>query len=162
MYFEKFPTTNYSLDDISTVQTVRNIFLRIVFSDEIKNNYGLFDEYDVLDGETPEILADRFYSNPQYHWIILHMNDMLDPRYDWPLSSNNLRLYCESKYENINDIHHYVNADGYIVNSTAPGAIAVTNFQYEDEFNETKRRIKVLKPEYLEAVVRDFTNKLII
>lgn len=162
MYFEKFPTTNYSLDDISTVQTVRNIFLRIVFSDEIKNNYGLFDEYDVLDGETPEILADRFYSNPQYHWIILHMNDMLDPRYDWPLSSNNLRLYCESKYENINDVHHYVNADGYIVNSTAPGAVAVTNFQYEDELNETKRRIKVLKPEYLEAVVRDFINKLII
>ena len=85
MYFEKFPTTFYTLDDQKTVQIVRNIFLRLNINENIKNNLSLYDEYDVLDGETPEIVADKFYKNPQSHWLILHMNDILDPRFDWPL-----------------------------------------------------------------------------
>lgn len=160
MYFERFPTTYYSLDDLNSVQVVRNILVRVLFSDEIKNNFSLFDEYDILDGETPEIVADRFYRNAQYHWVILHMNNILDPRYDWPLSTVNLRNYCESKYDNINDVHHYENSEGYWVNSTAPGATPVTNFMYEDAQNELKRRIKILKPQYLESVIRDFNSKL--
>ena len=95
MYFEKFPTTFYTLDDQKTVQIVRNIFLRLNINENIKNNLSLYDEYDVLDGETPEIVADKFYKNPQYHWLILHMNDILDPRFDWPLSTNNLIKYCQ-------------------------------------------------------------------
>ena len=160
MYFEKLPNTLYSLDNRLTVQVVKNILLRVVISDEIKGNYSVFDEYDIQDGETPEILADRLYDNPQYHWVILHMNDMVDPRYDWPLSTSNLIKYCQSKYSNINDVHHYVNSNGVIVNSTEPGALPVSNYEYEDSINETKRRIKVLKPQYIEEVVREFTQKL--
>lgn len=160
MYFDKFPTTLYTLDDRETVQVVRNILLRISINDEIKNNLSLFDEYDIGDGETPEILADKLYGNPQYHWLILHYNDILDPRFDWPLSTHNLIKYCQSKYTNIYGIHHYINSDGYIVNSTEPGATSVSNYQYEDQENEKKRRIKILKPQYIEAVVREFNNKL--
>jgi hypothetical protein len=31
---------------------------------------------------------------------------------------------------------------------------------YENTVNETKRRIKILKPQYVEAVVKEFNNKL--
>jgi len=31
----------------------------------------------------------------------------------------------------------------------------VTNYDYETKLNEEKRRIKILKPEYLELVFRD-------
>jgi hypothetical protein len=160
MYFERFPTTYYTLDDQKSVQTVRNIFLRIVINDSIKNNFSLFDEYDIVEGETPEIVADRFYRNPQYHWLILHMNDILDPRYDWPLTTNNLVKYCEGKYTNIYATHHYENENGDQVNSNYPNATAISNYTYEDRINESKRRIKILKPQYVEAVLREFTNKL--
>lgn len=159
MYFDRLPTTYYTLDDKQTVQVVRNILLRIQISDDIKNNLSLFDEYDVLDGETPEIVADRFYGNPQYHWLVLHYNDILDPRFDWPLSTRNLIKYCQSKYTNIYGTHHYENSDGFIVNSTAPGATSVSNYKYEESVNESKRRIRVLKPQYVESVVREFNNK---
>ena len=149
MYFEKFPTTFYTLDDQKTVQIVRNIFLRLNINENIKNNLSLYDEYDVLDGETPEIVADKFYKNSQYHWLILHMNDILDPRFD-----------CQSKYTNIYATHHYEDADGYRVNSTQPGSTPISNFTYEEDLNESKRRIRMLKPQYLEAVSREFTNKL--
>jgi len=160
MYFEKFPTTFYTLDDQKTVQIVRNIFLRLNINENIKNNLSLYDEYDVLDGETPEIVADKFYKNPQYHWLILHMNDILDPRFDWPLSTNNLIKYCQSKYTNIYATHHYEDVDGYKVNSTEPGATPISNFTYEEDLNESKRRIRMLKHQFLEAVSREFTIKL--
>ncbi len=160
MYFEKFPITFFSLDDLETVQLVRNIFLRLNINQNIKDNLAIFDEYDILDGETPEIVADKFYRNPQLHWLILHMNDILDPRFDWPLSHINLIRYSQSKYANVGAIHHYIDANGYIVNSNYAGATSVSNFDYEDELNENKRRIKVLKPQYVEAVNKEFNNKL--
>ena len=36
----------------------------------------------------------------------------------------------------------------------------VTNFTLEDENNEVKRRIKILKSSYVDAVVSDFKKKL--
>ena len=160
MYFDKLPVTYYTLDDARSVQLVRNIFLRCIITDEIKNNYSVYDEYDIQDGETPEILSSKIYGNSEYHWLILHMNEIIDPRYDWPLSTFNLIKYCQSKYTNINGTHHYENTTGDWVNSTASGAVSVSNFQYEEKINETKRRIKILKPKYIDAVVKEFTAKI--
>jgi len=36
----------------------------------------------------------------------------------------------------------------------------VTNRQYEDNINETNRSIKLLKPEFLSAVVEEFQSLL--
>ena len=58
MYFQNFPYTYYSLDNTNTVQIVTDITNRAVISDEVKNNLGLYDEYDIKDGETPELVAE--------------------------------------------------------------------------------------------------------
>jgi len=162
MYFENFPYTFYSLDDRQTIQFIQNITLRAVINDKIKQNYSLYDEYDILDGETPEILADKLYNNSQYHWIILHMNDILDPRFEWPLSVNNLLEFVKAKYgaNNVDSLHHYEDNEGYVVNSNAPFATPVTNFVHEDRVNESKRRIKILKPQYVSTVVREFKDAI--
>ena len=162
MYFANFPYTFYSLDDRQSVQFIRNITLRAVINDKIKQNYALYDEYDIKDGETPEILADKFYNNSNYHWIILHMNEIHDPRFEWPLSVNNLLEYTKAKYgaANINNVHHYEDNEGYVVNSNAPFATPVTNFLYEDRLNESKRRIKILKPQYVSTVNREFRDSI--
>ena len=118
-----------------TVQVIPHI------TDEIKNNYSVYDEYDIQDGETPEILSSKIYGNSEYHWLILHMNEIIDPRYDWPLSTFNLIKYCQSKYTNINGTHHYENTTGDWVNSTASGAVSVSNFQYEEKINEFSKEL---------------------
>lgn len=229
MYFKSFPYTLYSLDDISTVQVVTNITNRVSLSDEVKTNLSLYDEYDIRDGDTPELVADRFYSNPELHWLILHYNEIIDPRFDWPLDTNNLNRQVASKYANVNGIHHYEDANGnyangnvYLLSSsdftefniddvitnitntgtgyitqknsssnvrvtvTTGGFISgdrirnisntsssanitstvllsgtpVTNYTYEDEVNESKRKIKILKTAYVDAIVSDFKKKL--
>ena len=229
MYFKSFPYTLYSLDDISTVQVVTNITNRVSLSDEVKTNLSLYDEYDIKDGDTPELVADRFYSNPELHWLILHYNEIIDPRFDWPLDTNNLNRQVASKYANVNGIHHYEDANGNYVNgnvyllsssdftefniddvitnitNTGTGFITqknsssnvrvtvttggfisgdrirnitntsssanitstvvlsgtpVTYYTYEDSINESKRRIKILKTAYVDALVSDFKKKL--
>jgi len=229
MYFKSFPYTFYSLDDTSTVQVVTNITNRVTLSDEVKTNLGLYDEYDVKDGETPELVANKFYNNSELHWLILHYNDIIDPRFDWPLDTNNLNRQVTAKYNDVNATHHfedangnYTNGNAYILSSNAftnfsvndaitnntnngvayitqknsssnvrititsggfktgdqilkssnttnranitstviLSGTPVTNFAYEDELNESKRRIKVLKASYIDAVVNDFKKKL--
>lgn len=229
MYFQRFPRTYYTLDDLNSVQLVTNIMVRVIFSDEIKNNLSVYDEYDIRDGETPEILADIFYDNPELHWIILHTNEILDPRFEWPLSQHNFNSYIQSKYTNVNGVHHYedssgnyvngnvflmssseygnVNVGSVITNFTSPGnavvvakqstsniqilvsdggfvagdvfklasntaisanitstsivaGIPVTNLSYEDTVNESRRRIKILKPQFIDAIIKELNKKL--
>jgi hypothetical protein len=117
MYFKSFPYTYYSQDDRSTVQLITNITTRVVLSDEVKNNLSLYDEYDIKDGETPEILADKYYNNPLLHWIILHTNEILDARFDWPQTSANLLKYIQGKYDNTIAIHHYEDGNGVYTNA---------------------------------------------
>ena len=132
MYFEAMPLTLYSLeDDRSNVKLVTNITTRIKINEEVKNQYGLYDEYDVRDGETPELVAEKFYNNSQLHWIILHYNNIIDPRFDWVMETNNLVKYVTDKYSNIYGIHHYedtneayTNGNVYLLSSAAFGNFA--------------------------------------
>jgi hypothetical protein len=229
MYFKSFPYTFYSLDDTSTVQVVTNITTRVTLSEEVKTNLSLFDEYDIRDGETPELVANKFYGNSELHWLVLHYNDIIDPRFDWPMDTNNLNRYVAGKYTDTNATHHfedasgnYTNGNAYILSSNAfanfnvndaitnntnngvayitqknsssnvritittggfktgdqilkssnttnranitstviLSGTPVTNFAFEDELNESKRRIKILKSSYIDAVVNDFKKKL--
>ena len=129
MYFEAMPQTLYSLeDDRSNVKLVTNITTRVKIDDQVKNQYGLFEEYDVKNGETPELVAEKFYNNSKLHWIILHYNDIIDPRFDWVMDTNNLVKYVTGKYSNINGIHHYedaneayTNGNVYLLSSAAFG-----------------------------------------
>jgi hypothetical protein len=228
VYFQKFPKTFYTLDNIATVQVVTNILQRVVVTQELQNNFSVYDEYDITDSDTPENLAYQLYGDSQFHWIILHFNNILDPRFDWPQTTNNLVRYVESKYTDINGIHHYedlnqkeingnvilnalafndIDAGDAIINLSQDGigfitskpsassivvtttkggfktgnqialstnnlitasitstsiisGIPVTNYIYEDRENESKRRIKLLKPQFIETIVRDFESKM--
>lgn len=228
MYFKNFPLTYYTLDDNRTVQVVTNTFLRTIFTEELKNNYTVYDEYDIVDGETPEIVAYKVYGNSELHWIVLMLNDVIDPRYDWLLSQSQLKTYVESKYGSLNSVHHYEDSNGNtvsgnisftasvfsgysasdvvynqsafgqgfvtskpssseiivtvtkggfqngdVISNNAQGTnkvsitgttiisgTAVTNLIHEGELNEEKRRIRLLKPQFVQKVISEFESKM--
>ena len=53
-----------------------------------------------------------------------------------------------------------VNAVANITVTTSYTGTPISNFVYEDEVNESKRRIKILKATYVDGVVSDFKKKL--
>lgn len=99
-FLDAFPLIRYDIDKnpITENKTVTDIFLRVGFIREIIGNISAYTEYIIKNGETPELLAERFYGNPQAHWIILYANDIFDPHYDWPLTSFAFQRYIVKKY----------------------------------------------------------------
>lgn len=148
----KKETRAYALTDIS-----RNIRFR----KEILSNITAYEYYDIVDGETPEIISEKIYGNPEYHWIIMLANDIYDYRKDFPLTQLQLQSYVSDKYGvNADSIHHYVNSRGYVVSSDSPGAVSVSNRQYEENVNESKRRIKVIAKSLVGTVLKNFKDQL--
>lgn len=98
-YFKYFPKTLYYPKYESTsLDTVTNIVTRFKFENEFKNNSVLYYDYDIQDGDTPEIIASKFYGSPEKHWVILMLNDMIDAQWDWPLDQRTLTDYIKDKY----------------------------------------------------------------
>jgi hypothetical protein len=98
-YFKNFPKTfYYSSYESSSVDTVTNITSRFTFEKSFKDNSVTYYEYTVQDGDTPEIIAAKFYNSPERHWIVLALNDIIDPQYDWPLDQRTIIKYIDSKY----------------------------------------------------------------
>jgi hypothetical protein len=168
MYFAKFPLISYVYSNNTDYNVVTDITRRVAVIESIKQNFSLYDEYDIQEGDTPEILAYNLYRDTQYHWIILILNDIIDPRFDWPLTQEQLVRYATNKYgseEAIYEIHHYEASvtDSTIVDSdddNFPEKISVSNMDYEIKKNEEKRRIKILKPNYISSFITEFENKI--
>lgn len=98
-YFNYFPKTFYSLEDSGNkLDTVTNIIARFAFEDKLKDNSAAFYKYEIKDSDTPEIIASKYYNNPERHWIVLLFNNIIDPQWDWPLNDRTFNEYVDNKY----------------------------------------------------------------
>jgi hypothetical protein len=62
---------------------------------------------------------------------------------------------------NLNAVHHYENEFGDTVHSSFLGVkTAISNFDYEQTINESKRRIRILKRQFVPAFLTNFENVL--
>lgn len=164
MYFEGFPKFVYDFDIAGERKAliITDITRNVRFRKELLSNIELYDEYDIIDGETPEIISEKIYGSAQYHWIIMLINEKYDYINDYPMTYPVLQKFVEDKYGegNADSTHHYINAKGFIVNSDAEGATPVSNMQYEEQVNESKRRIKVVSPKIIQKVIKQFADIL--
>ena len=97
-YFKSFPRISYSFDNGKTTKVCVDILKRVGLKEKIKNFSEFFMDYDIEEGERPEMLADRFYGDPELHWVILISNDIHNQYYEWPLSQRDLESYAKRKY----------------------------------------------------------------
>jgi len=86
-------------------------------------------------------------------------NDRYDYIEDFPLAEPQLVKVITAKYPGTeNAIHHYVDANGFVVNSNAPGAVSVSNSDYERTKNEEKRRIKIVSSKIINTILKDYKD----
>ena len=163
---------------------VKNIFKRAKLRDDVEQALTAFNYYQIEDGLRPDMVAQKLYDDPELDWVVLTSNNITNIRDQWPLSNNDLHDYMLEKYGSesaILGIHHYetkeildeydrvvipagleVDIDfrfNYMNFSntvfTVNPVVAFTNYDYEIKLNEEKRRIKILKPEYLNAYISE-------
>ena len=168
-YFNRFPKVLYNPNGDSS-KLMTNIMKRVRVRANMVKEFALLDPYDIQDGETPEILADRHHGSPYYHWVIMLMNNIRDRFYEWPLSEQQFEEYVNAKYTNPGAVHHYEiaqssgpttsldNSHLVEVNSDTTGATAVSNYEYERRRQDNLSLIKVLKPNFLSPFVEEFAK----
>ena len=166
MYFAQFPLNIYDSVGDETYKLVTNLLKRVTIRAKVKANTLFFDTYDVREGETPEMIADKLYNDPELHWIVLMVNDITDRYHQWPKNQNQFLTYINDKYTNISGTHHYeinqTSGDTTIKinigtdNTDYPTATLITNYEYEEERQDTLRKIRLLSPEYVTDFVSEF------
>lgn len=158
-YFNKFPKLVYSRDNQTSLVT--NLLNRVdVIKDKLDSS-AIFYEYDIQEGDTPEIIASKYYDDAELHWVVMLFNDVYDPFYDWPLTYQQFNSFIEDKYGNTataqSTIHHYekivestdsysgtTTKNVYIVDLTSYNAI-VESTETKTFNNGTKVTVKTSK-----------------
>ncbi len=201
-FFQKLPDLLYASKitkaGFGDFTRVKNVFRMYKLSDNAKRHALQFYKYQIPEGSTPEMVAMDIYNSPNFHWVVLMVNEIIDVYEGWPKNRDVLEKFTIEKYapDKINENtqqpfldghHHYETLerkdnDGNIVMrkglqvdsawtqevtiSTSPSitqtlnvatdCVSVTNFEYEDRINDSKREIELLKPSYLPQFVKDF------
>jgi hypothetical protein len=160
MYFDNFPTFLYpfKINNKIEYKLIKDISQNVRVRKEILANITLYDEYDIREGETPEIISEKIYGSPLYHWVVMLCNDKYNYVDDFPLPIPELEAHITAKYGvgNEYDTHHYVDNKGFIVDSSQ--GTSVSNYDYEMALNETKRRIKLISPSLLNTILKNFKD----
>ena len=114
MYFDLIPNIEYDEKPInypfseSDFVVAKNFFRRYKLNDDIFSYAVYFSKYAIVDGERPDMVADKAYGDPYYDWVILLTNNMVNVQYDWPMTNYQISKVLESEYDSAySDISYY-------------------------------------------------------
>ena len=179
MYFESFPKIFYDSVGQGNPKVVTNLLRRVAIRAKVKTNTMLYDTYDVKSGETPEIIADKLYQDPELHWIVMLVNNVTDRYHQWPMNYSQFLQYINDKYvnadgtSNVDGVHHYEIAQSSgdtakkieVYNNSAlytgdtdfyASATTITNREYEESLQDERRKIRLLDPKFVEDFVEEY------
>jgi hypothetical protein len=179
--FNYFPKIKYN--NLTSV----NLLSKISLIREYNNSYDKFYTYLVKDGERADIIAYNQYNDASLDWVIYIINEMIDPYSSWVMTNSNFISYIEDKYgvsaARLNSviieesIHHYyykgiasdtqeiissynytMTKETYDKLGNPSGWVPKSIFDYEDEMNESKRTIKLLRSNYINEFKTQFKD----
>ena len=119
MYFQRFPFVNYNFGDNEANTIFPNISAYIDIVDQIKNEVAFYEKYTILDGDRPDIVSQKLYDTPDYHWTFFFMNDGLRES-GWPLSEREMRALVKKRYP-----HRTVTTQSNIASNFLPGDFVI-------------------------------------
>ena len=192
MFFDIVPNIEYDEKPISypfsesDFVVAKNFFRRYKINDDVFQYAVFFKKYTIKDGERPETLAEKFYGNQFYDWVILLTNNMVNAQYDWPRTNYEIYKMVEEEFDDpYSEISHYeiketighyqagLHVDKTFYDNTHKlnigGSVQIKNgneiaspitvAEYYQEENEKKREIYLLKSRFLESFVKDFKKQ---
>jgi len=179
-YFTNLPKVGYDINGTGkdSFLSVTNIMKSVRFKPSVLEDITDYYPYFVKEGERPDIIAHAQYGNIGYAYLIMLVNDIYDPNFDWPLSAQIFEKYIINKYGSvttaISGVKHYyqiVRAEvartgtseripevKFVVDETTYDALdsgdrtTLSNYDYEVELNDAKREIKLINPAFIRDI----------
>lgn len=173
-YFSKFPKFEYTQNNKTSLVT--DILRRSLFISEYTPHTDLYSSYTILDGETPQSLAYKYYGAATYHWVILMFNEIHNPYFEWPVDALTLKNICIEKYTEttmymvkhyelndlvVGEIKEFVDKNiSWVPPTDVDGSTPISFYDYEEQLNDKKREILILRPELLGEFVTQFSRSI--
>ena len=180
MYFSKFPKIYYQfeINGRTELKVITDIAFNTRFRPEILDNIDIFNEYFIREGETPELISEKLYGTPLYHWVVMLANNKFEVE-DFPIAQEQLEEYTYRKYRVAPIPPSTVQEDKLIVirrqkvlfgnpliwdyknqvsNAGDPFTRPVSNIDYEMAMNEAKKTIRVISPNQIGSLIDEFNN----
>ena len=179
-YFRNIPKVKYDINgaEPNKFLNVTNIMKRISFKPSVIEDITDYYPYRVKDGERPDILSFQKYGTVAYAYLIMLVNDIYDPLFDWPLSSQQFEKYLTNKYGSVSSAmgttkyyYQIVRAEvartgtservpevKFIVDETTYNALdqtlrsTQTIYDWEDELNNDKKEIRLISPNFIHDI----------
>ena len=179
-YFRSIPSINYDIwgTEPRHYQSVTNIMKRVKFKPEVLEDISEYYPYIVKDGERPDIISYVQYDTVAFSYLILLINDIQDPIFDWPLSTQQFEQYILNKYGSVNSAmvttkyyYQIIRAEvartgtservpevKFIVDETTYNALdqtlrkTQTMYDWEDELNNDKKEIRLINPNFIHDI----------
>jgi hypothetical protein len=158
----------------------KNILSRASFVRDVLRQYEIYYPYDVKEWERPDTIAYDYYGNSDYEWLVCIPNQVFDIPRDWVKNQRDFYNYLKSSYGSVDHtkitIHHYkytgiggdtqdeINRKSWKMSAKTydsldtldkSGWTPVYVFDYENQINEDKRKIKLLSNIYLSQINRE-------
>jgi len=61
----------------------------------------VFFTYTLQEGDRPDIIAEKYYEDSNFAWLIYYANEIIDPYFEWPMQQNEFEEYLKIKYGSI-------------------------------------------------------------
>lgn len=94
-YFDAFNIINYNGSMVIDI-TERAALLNSVFGD----NYAFYP-YHVKNGLRPDQVADRYYGDPDFAWLVYFSNNIIDPYHEWTKDEDTFEAFIIDEYGSI-------------------------------------------------------------
>ena len=96
-YFDTLPKI-IETDNVGVSRVFTNLMARASIIPDVLKNPLVYYSYDIQEGDTPEIVAYKYYGDSYRYWIVLFANELLDPQWSWPMDSTVFEAYMAEKY----------------------------------------------------------------
>lgn len=138
--------------------SITDITHRLDMLKTVQKYATLYYSVRIDETDTPEKVAEQYYGNQDYWWIVCAINKVIDPFYDWVKRETEVYAYAEKLYDDISGIHHYEDAEfvQYEEQDAESTRIPVTNLEWEIHLNDEMRNIMLLKSSYVPKIADEF------
>ncbi len=159
-FFSYFPSLLYGNT------AVTNIIAKIKFDQSVTTNYATFYPYTIEEGERADTIAENYYGESTYDWVIYLSNGIVDPLHEWPKSSDVFDQYIKTKYGSIANAQNQVafyrvnyDQDDSVLSTAAYSALGTKQKQFWSPILGYNEKVINYQRKEIDLVVE--TNKVI-
>jgi len=122
-YFKNFPRVDYKFGDEfektgggdTVFEITHDLGAYVDIIDAVRQNSSYYSTYTILENDRPDIVSQKIYGSPAFHWTLFVMNDQLR-EFGWPLTSLELEKKIKRDFP-----HKYIETRTDLTGGFLPG-----------------------------------------